>query len=78
MLMDGGANVNDQDAWGVSATTLAAFSGFGDLARYLLEKGADPNQDRAGFTALHCAIMRRDETTVAALLARGANPNAPR
>ncbi len=63
VLVDAGANVNDEDAWGVSATTLAAFSGFGELARYLLEKGADPNADKAGFTALHCAIMRRDEET---------------
>ena len=69
--------MNDHDAWGVSATTLAAFSGYGDVARYLLDKGADPNNDTPGFTALHCAIMRRDEQTVAALLARGANPNAP-
>ena len=30
-----------------------------------------------GFTALHCAIMRRDEETAAALLAHGANPNTP-
>ena len=75
LLVDAGANVSDHDAWGVSATTLAAFSGFGELARYLLEKGADPNNDKPGFTALHCAIMRRDEETVAALLARGANPN---
>ena len=59
----------------MSATTLAAFSGYGEIARYLLEKGADPNADKPGFTALHCAIMRRDEQTVAALLARGANPN---
>lgn len=77
VLIQGGANVNDHDAWGVSATTLAAFSGYGDVARYLLEKGADPNNDKPGFTALHCAIMRRDELTVAALLARGANPNTP-
>ena len=51
-----------------------------DMARLrgmLLDKGADPNNDKPGFTALHCAIMRRDEATVAALLARGANPNAP-
>jgi ankyrin repeat protein len=77
VLVEGGANVNDQDAWGVSATTLAAFSGHGEIARYLLEKGADPNNDKPGFTALHCAIMRRDEATVAALLARGANPSTP-
>ncbi len=75
VLVEGGANVDDQDAWGVSATTLAVFSGSGEVARYLLEKGADPNNDKPGFTALHCAIMRRDEQTVAALLARGANPN---
>ncbi len=75
LLVEGGANVDDQDAWGVSATTLAAFSGYGETARYLLDKGADPNADKSGFTALHCAIMRRDEQTVAALLARGANPN---
>ena len=27
ILIAGGANVSDQDAWGVSATTLAAFAG---------------------------------------------------
>jgi uncharacterized protein len=76
LLVEAGANVNDHDAWGVSATTLAAFSGHGEIARYLLDKGADPNNDKPGFTALHCAIMRRDEPTVAALLAHGADPNA--
>ena len=77
LLVEAGANVDDRDAWGVSATTLAAFAGHGEIARYLLEKGANPNADAAGFGALHCAIMRRDEPTVAALLARGADPNAP-
>ena len=77
LLVEAGANVNDHDAWGVSATTLSAFSGYGEIAQYLLDNGADPNNDKPGFTALHCAIMRRDEPTVAALLARGANPNAP-
>ena len=75
LLVAAGANVNDADAWGVSATTLAAFSGHGQIARLLLDKGADPNNDKPGFTALHCAIMRRDEETVAALLSRGADPN---
>ena len=77
LLVAAGANVNDADAWGVSATVLAAHSGYGELVEFLLEKGADPNAAGAGFTALHEAIMRRDERMVTALLARGANPNAP-
>lgn len=43
LLVTAGANVNDADAWGVSATTLAAHSGFRDFVEFLLEKGADPN-----------------------------------
>jgi ankyrin len=77
LLVAAGANVNDQDAWGVSATALAAHSGYGELVEFLLEKGADPNAAAAGFAALHEAIMRRDEKTVGALLARGADPNVP-
>jgi ankyrin repeat protein len=77
LLVAAGADVNDEDAWGVSATVLAAHAGFTELAVFLLDKGADPNASRAGFTALHCAIMRRDEPLVRALLARGADPGAP-
>jgi ankyrin repeat protein len=77
LLVAAGANVNDHDAWGVSATVLAAHSGFRDLVEFLLEKGADPNQAEAGFTALHEGIMRRDEEMVAALLDHGADANAP-
>jgi uncharacterized protein len=74
-LLAAGANVNDADAWGVSATALAAHAGYRDLVALLLERGADPNAARAGFTALHAAIMRRDEPMAAALLAHGADPN---
>jgi ankyrin repeat protein len=77
LLVAAGANVNDEDAWGVSATTLAAHSGFRDLVEFLLEKGADPNAAPNGFTALHEAVMRRDEKMVAALLEHHADPNAP-
>ena len=77
LLVDAGANVNDADAWGVSATVLAAHSDYGELVAYLLEKGADPNKAEAGFTALDVAIMRRDEKTVSALLEHGADANAP-
>jgi uncharacterized protein len=74
-LVAAGANVNDADAWGVSATALATHAGFRDLVAFLLEHGADPNAARAGFSALHAAIMRRDEAMTAALLAHGADPN---
>lgn len=77
LLVAAGANVNDADAWGVSAMVFAAHSGYGELVEFLLEKGADPNVAEAGFSALHAAIMRRDEKMVSALLAHGADPNAP-
>ena len=77
LLIAAGANVNDADAWGVTALVLAAHSDYRDLAEFLLEIGADPNLAAAGFTALHNAIMHRDEKLVASLLGRGANPNAP-
>jgi ankyrin repeat protein len=57
--------------------TLAAHSGFTDLVEFLLDKGADVNASGAGFTALHAALMRRDETLVRTLLAHGADPNLP-
>jgi ankyrin repeat protein len=77
LLLAAGANVNDADAWGVSATALAAHSGFTEIVELLLDNGADANAAGPGFTALHEAIMRRDEKMVAALLAHGANPNTP-
>ncbi len=77
LLVAAGANVKDADAWGVSAVTLAAHSDFGEMVQFLLDKGADPNAAPNGFTALHEAIMRRDEKMVAALLDHGADANAP-
>src|ERR1043166_6584150 len=77
LLVAAGANVNDADAWGVSAVTLAAHSGFDDVVEFLLDKGADPNAMKAGFAPIHEAIMRRDERMVAALLSHGANASAP-
>jgi len=77
LLVAAGANVNDADAWGVSAMVLAAHSGFTEMVEFLLGKGADANAIGPGFTALHEAIMRRDEKMVVALLAHGANPNTP-
>jgi uncharacterized protein len=77
LLVAAGADVNETDAWGISVTVLAAHSGFTDFVEFLLDKGADANAAKAGFTALHEAIMRRDEKMVSALLAHEANPNTP-
>ena len=77
LLVEAGAHVNDADAWGVSATTMAAHAGYRDVVEFLLDRGADPNAAQAGFTALHVAVMRRDERIVTALLAHGADANAP-
>jgi ankyrin repeat protein len=76
LLVGAGANVNDEDAWGISATVLAAHSGFAELVAFLLDHGADPSAARAGFTALHEAVMRRDAKMVEALLTHGADANA--
>jgi len=76
LLVAAGADVNEADAWGISTVTLAAHAGFDDVVEFLLDKGADPNAAKSGFTALHEAIMRRDEKTVAALLTHGADANA--
>ena len=77
LLVTAGANVNDTDAWGVSATTLAAHGGAAEVVSFLLDRGADANASAAGFGALHAAVMRRDDTMVRALLAHGADANAP-
>ena len=75
-LIAAGADVDDTDAWGVSATVLAAHTGFGALVELLLEQGADPSAAEAGFSGLHAAVMRRDRRMVRALLEHGADPNA--
>jgi uncharacterized protein len=77
LLLAAGAKPTDADSWGVSATAMAAHAGFTEIVELLLEKGADPNTNGGGFTALHAAVLRRDERMVAALLAHKADPNAP-
>ena len=74
-LVAAGADVDDADAWGVSALVLAAHAGHREVAELLLAEGADPSADDAGFSALHIAVMRRDARLAGALLAHGADPN---
>lgn len=75
LLVAAGANVNDADAWGVDAVTLAAHGGHTGLLEFLLDRGADPNGSTSGFVALHEAVMRNDVRAARALLEAGADPN---
>ncbi len=76
LLLEAGADVNDTDAAGVSATALAAHSGFVDVVELLLDAGADPNAAGGGFAPLHAAVFRRDVGLARTLLERGADPDA--
>ena len=77
LLVTAGADVNDALPDGASALVVAAHSGHRQAAMALLEKGANPNANAVGYTALHAAVLRSDVELVKALLARGADPNAP-
>jgi ankyrin repeat protein len=71
--------VNARSADGFPALGLAAFFGQGALARRLIEAGADVDaaSDNATRVApLHAAAAVCDRETMAALLAKGADPNA--
>ena len=76
LLVVAGARVNDSNARGTSAIVLAAHSGYRDLVEFLLDVSADPDAAGAGFSALHLAIMRRDDGMARSLLEHGADPNA--
>jgi uncharacterized protein len=76
-LVGAGADIDAADAWGVTATVMAAHSGYTEMVEWFLAEGADPNLAGAGFSALHIAILRRDARMARALLARGADPDAP-
>ncbi len=77
LLLDAGSDVNDAGADGNSALVAAAFSGQGAVARMLLDAGANPHSAGGGYTAMHAAVLRSDLDTIAALLAHGADINAP-
>jgi uncharacterized protein len=75
LLLAAGAKVNDTAPDGNSALVIASYSDHLDMAAFLLENGADPNWARAGYTALHTAVLRGNVELVKTLLAHGANLN---
>jgi ankyrin repeat protein len=77
VLLDGGARIDETAADGTTPLVVAAHSGQGAFAAYLLERGANANAADAGYTALHAAVIRSDLDLVKALLAHGADIDAP-
>lgn len=71
--------LNEQDEYGMTALSLAVMSGWEQGVEELLRAGADTELRyfRTGETALYMAVQQRNEPVVAALVAAGANPDAP-
>lgn len=69
--------LNAQDFQMRTALYLSTWAGFSNIAKKLLNNGADPSLPNAyGATALHCAAKRGRATIVTYLLDAGANANA--
>jgi ankyrin repeat protein len=58
-LLDAGGDVNDTLSDGESALVVAAANAHWQMADLLLDRGADPNLDGAGWNALHQAVRER-------------------
>jgi ankyrin repeat protein len=71
-----GARINDINPIGSTPLMMAIRNDRTPVAMFLLDKGADPNIDQAGHTALHLAVARKNLEVVKALIAHGAKVNA--
>jgi hypothetical protein len=73
------AMLNQQDEYGMTALSLAVMADWKEGVEELLRAGADTELRyfRTGATALYMAVQERNEPIIAALLAAGANLDAP-
>jgi ankyrin repeat protein len=62
LLLAKGAKINDVAKDGVSVLMVAVLRGHATLAMFLLDQGADPTIDKAGYTALHWAAGAWEST----------------
>jgi hypothetical protein len=71
--------LNEQDEYGMTALGLAVMSGWNEGVEELLRAGADTDLRyfRTGETALYMAVQEQNEQIIAALVAAGADPDAP-
>lgn len=77
-LLEQGAPVNPRDPeHGETALMLASGPKDSDIARFLIEKGADVNlHDNRGWSALMCAAMAGSRDTIRLLIENGADIEA--
>jgi ankyrin repeat protein len=75
ILIDAGADVNEQDQNGVTVLIAAACRGSNQLVDILLRLGAEVNatMEASGRTALACAVMNEQIETVRLLIEAGAD-----
>lgn len=79
LLADDPSLLHSRTADGYAAAGLAVFFGHGELARWLIEQGADVNavaDNAQKVSAVHAAAAACDRETMQLLLARGADVNA--
>lgn len=75
-LIEGGADVNEVNAFGTSPLITAVHAGNIELISYLISSGADINDSQTGHTALHAAVLRGNLEAVTTLISAGANLEA--
>lgn len=74
-LVRAGVNPNARQPNGMTALMSAVFNGQEDVAKALVEKGADVQASAKGFNALSLAVERGDKGMVKWLLSVGADAN---